>query len=1152
MTTIKNKYALVCMVMHLLINTFVSAQYTKLYEFTKNNDLSTPTYSQPITDGVWFYDVTTSGGSNGLGEVYKVKPDGTGFTKLLDFKGSNGSNPNGSLLLDHGFLYGMTTSGGASQNGCIFKIDTLGGNYSKLHDFDQNGNNVASPLGALTIKGSTLFGVGKVGKWNAGGIFKINTDGSNFAKLFDFGGVPSSANGVYPIGTPVLVGDTLYGMTSEGGSIVGKQIGYGCIYKLKIDGTGFKKVYDFNGTDGYKPYGSLIYDQGVFYGMTSGFYDITNYFGNVFKITTGGVYTNLLNFDQTGTYGTYPFGSLTLLNGVLYGTTSGQGYHGGTIFKVNTDGTGKTRLLQLDLNNTINGNYPHGTLTALNGELYGAMNGGQTSMGLFFKITTAGSLTKLMDFSKPLNCSYPIGGVLASGSILYGIANTGGSNGRGAVYKINADGSNLEVIYNVANNYIYPNGPIAKSNDTLIWTSSWGGADNVGGVLALKTNGTALNPITDFTYDYASQKYLFGSSPRNTVIISGNTIYGTTPKGGANEKGLIYKINTNGSNKTTLLNFNTTNGAYPKGLPLVSGNTIYCMTDSGGANNKGCIIKLNTDGTNYAKVLDFDGTAKGAYPKGGLVISGNVLYGMTQGGGTNNQGCIFKVNTDGTGYTKLLDFSRTDKGANPWGTLLLSGSMLFGITDEGGLFDRGCLFRINTDGTGFQNMMDFNGSDNGAYPSGNLTMVGTTLYGTTYRGGSGDMGLIFKYEGSKKMPSIIWGNLANITYGTLLDATQLNAQADIPGTFVYSAPAGTKLNAGAGQVLQVDFTPNDLTNYFKATKSVTITVTKGTPVITWSNPADIGYGTLLDATQLNAVANNVDGGGTFTYTPASGTKLAIGNNQNIKVDFSPTNASNYNTATFTVTINVKTTQTIAMNAISKSIADADFGPAIASSGLTVSYSSSNTAVATIVNGKIHIVALGTSDITASQEGDATYLAAPSITKTLTVKNLSSQTITFNALPAKNVGDQDFALTATASSGLPVTFSSSDQGVATVVNGVVHIVGAGTTIITASQAGNTVYNTADKTQSLIVSPVTSVPTINDDNLVEIYPNPVHGILFVKRDNTSFTMMNLFDVLGHKVLTKSNVNELEYIDVSGLQPGIYFLQVNKTKMVKVIIE
>jgi hypothetical protein len=48
------------------------------------------------------------------------------------------------------------------------------------------------------------------------------------------------------------------------------------------------------------------------------------------------------------------------------------------------------------------------------------------------------------------------------------------------------------------------------------------------------------------------------------------------------------------------------------------------------------------------------------------------------------------------------------------------------------------------------------------------------------------------------------------------------------------------------------------------------------------------------------------------------------------------------------------------------------------------------------------------------------------------------------------------------------------------------------------------------------------------------------------------MNLFDVSGHKVLTKSNVNELEYIDVSGLQPGIYFLQINKTKMVKVIIE
>ncbi|MFA5434038.1 MAG: fibrobacter succinogenes major paralogous domain-containing protein [Candidatus Paceibacterota bacterium] len=72
-------------------------------------------------------------------------------------------------------------------------------------------------------------------------------------------------------------------------------------------------------------------------------------------------------------------------------------------------------------------------------------------------------------------------------------------------------------------------------------------------------------------------------------------------------------------------------------------------------------------------------------------------------------------------------------------------------------------------------------------------------------------------------------------------------------------------------------------------------------VLTWANPADITVGIALSATQLNATA---DVAGTFVYTPALGTVLSVGANQNLKVDFTPTDAVNYNTATKTVTINV--------------------------------------------------------------------------------------------------------------------------------------------------------------------------------------------------------------------------------------------------------
>src|SRR6185369_14333241 len=107
----------------------------------------------------------------------------------------------------------------------------------------------------------------------------------------------------------------------------------------------------------------------------------------------------------------------------------------------------------------------------------------------------------------------------------------------------------------------------------------------------------------------------------------------------------------------------------------------------------------------------------------------------------------------------------------------------------------------------------------------------------------------------KGTPVITWATPADITYGTALSATQLNATANVPGTFVYNPLAGTVLNAGAAQTLSVTFTPTDAANYTTATKSVAINVLKATPVITWSAPADVTYGTALSATQLNASAN---------------------------------------------------------------------------------------------------------------------------------------------------------------------------------------------------------------------------------------------------------------------------------------------------------
>src|SRR4029077_12560853 len=115
----------------------------------------------------------------------------------------------------------------------------------------------------------------------------------------------------------------------------------------------------------------------------------------------------------------------------------------------------------------------------------------------------------------------------------------------------------------------------------------------------------------------------------------------------------------------------------------------------------------------------------------------------------------------------------------------------------------------------------------------------------------------------KASPALNWSAPANIVYGTALSATQLNATASVPGTFVYTPAAGTVLNAGATQVLSAMFSPTDAVNFTVATASVAITVGKATPTVTWIVPADITYGTALNATQLNATASV---SGTFVYT----------------------------------------------------------------------------------------------------------------------------------------------------------------------------------------------------------------------------------------------------------------------------------------------
>ncbi len=154
---------------------------------------------------------------------------------------------------------------------------------------------------------------------------------------------------------------------------------------------------------------------------------------------------------------------------------------------------------------------------------------------------------------------------------------------------------------------------------------------------------------------------------------------------------------------------------------------------------------------------------------------------------------------------------------------------------------------------------------------------------------------------TRATPTLTWASPAAIVYGTALSGTQLDAASSVPGTFLYTPASGTVLHAGNNQTLSVTFTPNDTTNYTSASTSVSINVTQAIPTVTWATPPGIVYGTVLSSTQLNA-SSSVPG--TFTYSPAAGTVLSIGNNQPLGVTFNPTDSTDYASATASITIDV--------------------------------------------------------------------------------------------------------------------------------------------------------------------------------------------------------------------------------------------------------
>jgi RHS repeat-associated protein len=222
----------------------------------------------------------------------------------------------------------------------------------------------------------------------------------------------------------------------------------------------------------------------------------------------------------------------------------------------------------------------------------------------------------------------------------------------------------------------------------------------------------------------------------------------------------------------------------------------------------------------------------------------------------------------------------------------------------------------------------------------------------------------------KTTPAITWATPAAMTYGTVLSGTQLDATTTVAGSFVYAPGAGTVLAAGS-QTLTVTLTPTDTTDYNTAKASVTLTVNKATPTITWAAPAAISYGTVLNATQLDATASVP---GSFAYTPAAGTVLTAGT-QTLSVTFTPTDMSDYSNAIASVSLTVNNpTVSVTVTPPSATL----YGGQTQQFTASVANSSNQTVVWTIIPAGV-----GTIDATGLYTAPATISTQQTVTVTAT-------------------------------------------------------------------------------------------------------------------------------------------------------------------------